>query len=214
MSWWLWLGSAFGVGTFMCFLVFPLPPLPIQGSKGLSSIVSFHWTHCSVWQVLGLGWRAGLVAGLRVAQAWGRSLSTQTPFVTQALTSITSTVLTILNQQFLKILLSIFIRSCFVWKKSQTFLVKWCSTVHDFLKVTLLIEDYPTLLSVSARSSYKYNCIIKVPCLYMWLIHCAHVKDSHIYPCMMHTFFSRWKISKAGLASPNLQSWLACKQIH
>ena len=40
MASWLWLGSAFGVVAFVCFLVFPLPPLPIQGSKGFSSIVS------------------------------------------------------------------------------------------------------------------------------------------------------------------------------
>ena len=37
---WLWLGSAFGVVAFVCFLVFPLPPLPIQGGRGFSSIVS------------------------------------------------------------------------------------------------------------------------------------------------------------------------------
>ena len=41
MSSWLWLGSAFGVVAFMCFLVFPLPPLPVQGSRDLSSIVFF-----------------------------------------------------------------------------------------------------------------------------------------------------------------------------
>ena len=39
MSPWLFLGSAFGVVAFVCFLVFPLPPLPIQGRRGLSSIV-------------------------------------------------------------------------------------------------------------------------------------------------------------------------------
>ena len=33
------LGSAFGVVALVCFLVFPLPPLPIRGSRGLSSIV-------------------------------------------------------------------------------------------------------------------------------------------------------------------------------
>ena len=89
---WLWLGSA-----FVCFLVFRLPPLPIQGSRGLSSIVfSIELTvQCDGC----LGWRAGLVAGLRVGQAYGmfhrpgfgllvsvpRSLSTQPSFVTQAL---------------------------------------------------------------------------------------------------------------------------------
>ena len=40
MASWLWLGSAFGVVAFMCFLVFPLPPLPIRGGRGFSSIVS------------------------------------------------------------------------------------------------------------------------------------------------------------------------------
>ena len=39
MALWLWLGSAFGVVAFVCFLLFPLPPLPIRGSRGLSSIV-------------------------------------------------------------------------------------------------------------------------------------------------------------------------------
>ena len=33
------LGSAFGEVALACFLVFPLPPLPIQGNRGLSSIV-------------------------------------------------------------------------------------------------------------------------------------------------------------------------------
>ena len=40
MASWLCLGSAFGVVAFMCFLVFPLPPLPIRVSRGFSSIVS------------------------------------------------------------------------------------------------------------------------------------------------------------------------------
>ena len=39
MSSWLLLGSLFSVVAFVCFLVLPLPPLPIQGSRGLSSIV-------------------------------------------------------------------------------------------------------------------------------------------------------------------------------
>ena len=33
------LGSAFGVLTLVCFLVFSLPPLPIRGIRGVSSIV-------------------------------------------------------------------------------------------------------------------------------------------------------------------------------
>ena len=101
MASWLWLGSAFGVVAFVCFLLFPLPPLPIRGSRGLSSIVfsielTVQCDGCLVW---GLGWRAGLHAGLRVGQAYGvfhrpgfgllvsvpRSLSTQPPFATQAL---------------------------------------------------------------------------------------------------------------------------------
>ena len=40
MAWWLWLGSAFGEVAFVGFLVFPLPPLPIRGGRGFSSIVS------------------------------------------------------------------------------------------------------------------------------------------------------------------------------
>ena len=40
MASWLWLGSAFSVVAFMGFRVFPLPPLPIRGSRGFSLIVS------------------------------------------------------------------------------------------------------------------------------------------------------------------------------
>ena len=104
MASWLWLGSASVVVAFVCFLEFPLPPLPISGSKGLSSIVfsielTVQCDGCLIW---GLGWWAGLVAGLRVGQAYGvfhrpglgllvsvpRSLSTQPPFATQALIKI------------------------------------------------------------------------------------------------------------------------------
>ena len=38
MASWLWLGSAFGVVAFVCFLVFPLPPLPIRGGRGFSIV--------------------------------------------------------------------------------------------------------------------------------------------------------------------------------
>ena len=40
MASWLWLGSVLSVVVFVCFLVFPLPPLPIRGGRGFSSIVS------------------------------------------------------------------------------------------------------------------------------------------------------------------------------
>ena len=100
------LASAFGVLALVCFLVFPLPPLPIQGIWGLSSILfSIELTvQCDVCLIQGLGWQAGLVAGLLVGQAYGvfhrpgfgllvsvpRSLSTQPPFATQLLTTSTS----------------------------------------------------------------------------------------------------------------------------
>ena len=41
---WLKLGSAFGVVAFVCFLVFPLPPLPIRGSRGISIVFSIELT--------------------------------------------------------------------------------------------------------------------------------------------------------------------------
>ena len=103
MSLWLLLGSAFGVVVFVCFLVFPLPSLPIQGERPLLNSFSIELTvQCDGCLIWGLGWRAGLVAGLRVGQAYGvfhrpgfgllvsvpRSLSTQPPFATQALTQI------------------------------------------------------------------------------------------------------------------------------
>ena len=51
------LGSALGVVALVCFLVFPLPPLPIQESRGLSSIVftielTVQCDGCLIW---GLG---------------------------------------------------------------------------------------------------------------------------------------------------------------
>ena len=98
------LGSAFGVEALVCFLVFPLPPLPIQGSRGLLNGIFFLFSieltvQCDGCLIWGLGWWAGLVAGLRVGQAYGvfhrpgfgllvsvpKSLSTQPPFATQAL---------------------------------------------------------------------------------------------------------------------------------
>ena len=95
------LGSAFSVLALLCFLVFPLPPLPTQGSVGLSFIVfsielTVQFDGCLIW---GLVWWAGLVAELQVGHAYRvfhrpefgllvpdpRSLSTQPPFATQAL---------------------------------------------------------------------------------------------------------------------------------
>ena len=95
------LGLAVGVLALVCFLVFPLPSLPTQGSWGLSLIVFsiellVQCDRCLIW---GLVWQAELVAGLRVGQAYGvfhrpgfgllvpvpRSLSTQHPFATQVL---------------------------------------------------------------------------------------------------------------------------------
>ena len=81
--------------------------LHTQGSRRLSLIVCFsielsvQCDGCLIW---GLGWRAGLVAGLRVGHAYGvfyrpgfgllvsvpRSLSTQPPFATQALIGLKS----------------------------------------------------------------------------------------------------------------------------
>ena len=68
-SWFCLVRSAFGMLALICFLVFPLPPLPTRGSRGLSFIVFFfieltvQCDECLVW---GLVWRAGLVAGLQV----------------------------------------------------------------------------------------------------------------------------------------------------
>ena len=87
------LGSAFRVVAFVCFLVFPLPPLPIQGSKSLPSIVlsielTVQCDGCLIW---GLGWWVGQAYGVFHRPGFGllvsvcRSLSTQPPFVTQAL---------------------------------------------------------------------------------------------------------------------------------
>ena len=93
------LGSAFGVVAFMYFRVFPLPPLPIQGRRGFSSI---GFPLNSLFSVTGACFGVsggGLVAGLRVGQVYGVfhrpgfrllvsvpwSLSTQPPFATQVL---------------------------------------------------------------------------------------------------------------------------------
>ena len=65
-----WL-SVRGV-ALVCFLVFPLPPLPTQGSRGLSLIVCFSielTVQCDGCLIWGLVWWVGLVAGLQVGQA-------------------------------------------------------------------------------------------------------------------------------------------------
>jgi len=80
---------------------FSPPPSPYSGKQGLllnsfSIDITVQCDGCLIW---GLGWRAGLVAGLQVGQAYGvfhrpgfgllvsvpRSLRTQPPFGTQAL---------------------------------------------------------------------------------------------------------------------------------
>ena len=80
---------------------FSPPSSPYSGKQGLllnsfSSELTVQCDGCLIW---GLGWRAEIVAGLRVGQAYGvshrpgfgllgsvpRSLSTQPPFATQAL---------------------------------------------------------------------------------------------------------------------------------
>ena len=82
---------------------FSPPSSPYSGRQGLllnsfSIELTVQSDGCLIW---GLGWWAGLVAGLRVGQAYGvshrpgfgllgsvpKSLSTQPPFATQALTS-------------------------------------------------------------------------------------------------------------------------------
>ena len=105
MASWLWLGSAFGVVAFVCFLVPPPPPSsPYSGKQGLllnsfSIELTVQCGGCLIW---GLGRLAGLMAGLWVGQAYGvshrpgfgllrsvpRSLSTQPQFATQALIAI------------------------------------------------------------------------------------------------------------------------------
>ena len=80
---------------------FSPPSFPYSGRQGLllNSFSIERTVQCDGCLIWGLGWRAGLVAGLRVGQAYGvshrpgfgllgsvpRSLSTQPPFATQAL---------------------------------------------------------------------------------------------------------------------------------
>ena len=100
---------------------FSPPSSPYSGWQGLlfnsfSIELTVQCDGCLIW---GLGWRAGLVAGLRVGQAYGgshrpgfgllgsvpRSLSTQPPFVTQAL-----------SQRFLNV--SVFLNVGTPWRLS------------------------------------------------------------------------------------------------
>ena len=73
------------------------PPYSVRQGLLLNSFSIERIVQCDGCLIWGLGWRAGLVAGLRVGQAYGgvpptwllgsvpRSLSTQPPFATQAL---------------------------------------------------------------------------------------------------------------------------------
>ena len=95
MASWLWLGSVRLLSSFSP------PSSPYSGKQGLllnsfSIELTVQCDGCLIW---GLGWRPGLVAGLRLGQAYGvfhrpgfgllvsvpRSLSTQPLFVTKAL---------------------------------------------------------------------------------------------------------------------------------
>ena len=59
------LGSAFGEVALACFLVFHLPPLPIQGNRGLSSIVFFFFFSFSFSIELTVQSEGCFVLGLR-----------------------------------------------------------------------------------------------------------------------------------------------------
>ena len=100
----LWFCVAQRLGCWrLCAFYFPPSLLSLQGSRRLSLIVCFSielFVQCDGCLIWGLVWQAGLVAGLWVGQAYGvflrpgfgllvsvaRSLSTQPPFATQALT--------------------------------------------------------------------------------------------------------------------------------
>ena len=88
--------------VFVCVLSsFSPPSSPYSGRQGLllNSFSIERTVQCDGCLIWGLGWRAGLVAGLRVGQAYGvshrpgfgllvsvpRFFSTQSPFATQAL---------------------------------------------------------------------------------------------------------------------------------
>ena len=95
------LGFIVRCGGVRVLSSFSPPSSPYPGKQGLllnsfSIELTVQCDGCLIW---GLGWQAGLVAGLRVGQAYGvshrpefgllgsvpRCLSTQPPFATQAL---------------------------------------------------------------------------------------------------------------------------------
>ena len=73
MTSWLWLGSAFGVVGVCVLSSFSPPSSLYSGRQGLllNSFSIERTVQCDGCLIWGLEWRAGLVAGLRVGQAYG-----------------------------------------------------------------------------------------------------------------------------------------------
>ena len=102
MSSWLLLGSAFGVVAFVCFPVFLLPPLPIQGRRSLSSVVfplnslfsvtgawfgvwgggRGSWLDCRLGTLMGCSTDLGLGCGFQSPDPWAPNLHLQHPLIT------------------------------------------------------------------------------------------------------------------------------------